>query len=221
MGESKARGGMGFRDFVCFNKALLAKQCWRLWQVSGSLVLNIIKAKYYPNGTLLDASLGNTPSFAWRSIWGARDLLERGLFSRIGNGQQTRIWGHKWVPIPTTYSIQSYPRILDPDAKVSDLIDVDTKRWNTRLIEEVFLPNEVKAILSIPLSVTGQEDRIIWRGTAKGIFTVRSAYYMAMEDKTQKQAESSGRGDFSELWKLLWKLQVPNGEIFFFMESLP
>jgi hypothetical protein len=45
---AKSQGGMGFRNLICFNKALLAKQCWRLIQSSESLVGRIIKAKYYP-----------------------------------------------------------------------------------------------------------------------------------------------------------------------------
>jgi hypothetical protein len=48
MGFSKNNGGMGFRDFVCFNKALLAKQIWRLWKTPDSLLARIMKAKYYP-----------------------------------------------------------------------------------------------------------------------------------------------------------------------------
>lgn len=58
MGLSKAKGGMGFWDFNCFNKALLAKQSWRLWNQPDSLVAQIMPAKYYPNASLLDARVG-------------------------------------------------------------------------------------------------------------------------------------------------------------------
>jgi hypothetical protein len=50
-----------------------------------------MKAKYYANSSILDAKMGSKPSFAWRSIMSSRDLLEEGLFWRIGNGEQTNI----------------------------------------------------------------------------------------------------------------------------------
>lgn len=60
--DSKCRGGLGFRDLECFNKALLAKQCWRLIQNLDSLAVRMLKVKYYPNGSIVDAKLGSRPS---------------------------------------------------------------------------------------------------------------------------------------------------------------
>jgi hypothetical protein len=65
MGVTKTKGGMGFRDFHYFNKALLAKQLWCIWHNSDSLVGEIMKAKYFPKDSVVDACLGSKPSFAW------------------------------------------------------------------------------------------------------------------------------------------------------------
>jgi hypothetical protein len=93
MGLPKDHGGLGFRDLVSFNTALLAKQGWRPLKSPNSLSARIIKAKYFPNGSFLKEKLGSKPSFAWRSIYRARDLLEAGLFWRIGNIKDVCIWG--------------------------------------------------------------------------------------------------------------------------------
>jgi hypothetical protein len=51
MGLAKANGGMGlYRDFGSFNKALLAKQGWRLWQQPNSFLSTIMEAKCYRGG---------------------------------------------------------------------------------------------------------------------------------------------------------------------------
>lgn len=54
----KCLGGMGFCDLISFNRALLAKQCWRLLQDPSSLLYAILKGKYFPNGSLLTAEIG-------------------------------------------------------------------------------------------------------------------------------------------------------------------
>lgn len=44
-----------------------------------SLLSLVLNSRYSPHGTLLDAELGNRPSFIWRSLVWGRDLLRKGL----------------------------------------------------------------------------------------------------------------------------------------------
>jgi hypothetical protein len=113
-------------------------------------VSKVLKAKYYPGASFLESELGNRPSFAWRSIWNAKSLLKQGLMWRVGDGASVHIWHDRWIPKPSTYSIQSPIRCLDSEAKVSALIDTDTMWWNIPLIQEIFMKEEAELICSIP-----------------------------------------------------------------------
>lgn len=91
MGISKTKGGLGFRDLISFNKALLAKQYWRLLQNLSSLAAHIMKGKYFHQGFLLEAAMCKRPSFAWRSMWSARELLKEGICLGVGDGRTAHI----------------------------------------------------------------------------------------------------------------------------------
>lgn len=127
MGISKSNGGMGFRDLVSFNKALLAKQLWRLLQNPESLAAHILQAKYYPQSSMLETKLGAKPSYMLRSMMGAIEVLRQGLIWRVGDGSDIKVLGDRWLPLPIIFSVQSLRTLLDADARVTDLIDKDTK----------------------------------------------------------------------------------------------
>ena len=70
--------GWGFETFKAFNLAHLAKQGWRLQQNPNSLVHRVMKAKYFPNTSFLEAHMGRKPSYIWRSIMAAKIIIHEG-----------------------------------------------------------------------------------------------------------------------------------------------
>ncbi|KAL6208458.1 hypothetical protein ACLB2K_019407 [Fragaria x ananassa] len=56
--KSKSAGGIGFKDLAVFNKALLAKQCWRLVKNPNSLWCHFLKGRYFENSSFVHAKKG-------------------------------------------------------------------------------------------------------------------------------------------------------------------
>lgn len=98
MCKPKAEGGLGFRDMEGFNIALLARQGWRIIQEPGSLLARLLRARYYPSSTFLNARVGHCPSYTWRSLLRGRDILERGSVWMVGNGSCIDLEHDNWIP---------------------------------------------------------------------------------------------------------------------------
>lgn len=77
---------MGFRDFTQFNKALLAKQVWKIVEKPDSLVARFLKARYFKHMDIMDAPIGNNPSFIWRSMMWSKEVLNYGIIWKVGDG---------------------------------------------------------------------------------------------------------------------------------------
>jgi hypothetical protein len=46
----------------------------------------------------MEPNVGYQPSYAWRSIVSAKDMLEIGARWSVGNGAKIRIWKDRWIP---------------------------------------------------------------------------------------------------------------------------
>uniref|UniRef100_A0A803PJZ9 RNase H type-1 domain-containing protein n=1 Tax=Cannabis sativa TaxID=3483 RepID=A0A803PJZ9_CANSA len=173
---SKFHGGLGFRSMKAFNQAMLAKQAWRLLQAPSSLVATILKARYFPHTTFLDASKGRRPSLVWISISWGKELPMSGLRKSIGDGTTTSIYNDAWIP---SYGKINYLKYLsDGSSKVSDLI-TSSHHWDAMRIETIFPTDISQAIKSIPLIPIPYPDTFYWPYTSHGHYIVNSSYHKA------------------------------------------
>lgn len=205
---AKGRGGLGYRDIECFNRAMLAKQGWRLLKHPTSLVVQVMHAKYFPRGNFLDSNLGSNLLCMEEHLEGKK-LIREGIIWRVGDDQSIKIWEDQWIPSPSTYMIQSPNRTLPHDARVCSLIDEDQKWWNTPLLHELFSNDEVEKICSLILCPGGQPNTLIWKGTRNGEFSVRSAYHLALDILARGRGACSSGEKSEGIWNKVWNVKGP------------
>ena len=204
----KRRGGMGFRDLHSFNIAMLAKHVRRLLSDLYSLSARVMRARYYPDGKLLNAKLKSGSSYTWQSVLAGLECFKRGCIWRVGDGSQINIWEDNWIPSSHNLKIQT-PRGTNIVRTVNELINPVDGSWDEDLINSLLWPTDVHCILQIPIS-PGREDVVAWHHNRNGLFTVRSAYHSQWEYKFERgrTGEASGVGD-NPVWDKLWKLDLP------------
>ena len=168
---------MGFRDTHAFNLIMLAKQAWLFvtGSHSHSLFFWVYKARYFPHCSFMDAELGHNPSFVWRTLLAARDLIREGSLWKIGNGQSVQINCNKWLPHPPLFKPGA-----NTNMKVADLIHHQTMQWNRPLLQATFMQSTQEDILRIPLSNTHAWYRLYWTENKAQQFMVRTAYRVAL-----------------------------------------
>ena len=209
MGKAKNKGGLGFRGFSVFNKALLGKQCWRILSDNESLLSIVFKSRYFPRSDFMESKIGFQPSYAWRSLFNAKDVMELGSRWLIGDGQKVKIWKDNWLLEQGKFKVWSPVKNLPQDAPVSELIDRDTKNWNRTKVFNTFNLYEANQIINIPISWRLPEDKRIWHWERNGNYSVRSAYHAIQDENNRENPEASSMSD-QRLWRAVWNMHVPN-----------
>jgi len=177
------RGGMGFKDFYCLNRAFLAKQAWRVINNPQSLWVKVIKSIYFPNTEFLNAKDKKGSSWSWKGLINGKDLLVKEGPWKIENGKRIRVWEDNWIE--GIGKLQN--RYNSSLVYVSELRDDTRRQWNTPIIREAFDADISKRILAIPLGSLNNLDTLIWPKDKTCLYSVKSGYYAALEQKKNIQ----------------------------------
>ena len=151
--KSWGGGGLGFRDLHDFNMALLAKQGWRLAQNTSILFYRVFNACYFLDVPFQNAKLGSNPSFVWRSIIRAKDLVEEARW-KLGSRTRIKIWEEHWLSIPPVRRLGSEYVVW-----VSELIDQIDRCWDS----------------------PGVSNTLVWFETFSRRFTVQLVYEFVLQ----------------------------------------
>lgn len=149
----KDHGGMGFRNLQDFHLALLAKQLWRLISQPNLLMSKILRAKYFPQGGLLNAVAHDQASWLWKSWLGAKKIMQLGLRFQVGDGKSIRIWDSPWLHSTPDFKPSTCKPADCHLTWVFELMRAEGKCWNSELIFHTFKRSDAESILQIPLIV--------------------------------------------------------------------
>ncbi|CAN1321508.1 Putative ribonuclease H protein At1g65750 [Linum perenne] len=200
----KRDGGIGFKNLHAFNLAMVGKQGWKLMKDQDALVTKIFKAKYFPKVDFLSATLRSNPSFVWHGILKTQSLLQQGIRWRVGNGNGIRVWSDPWLKEEDRRYVISPVRQGLEDLRVSELWIPGTRSWDEELLEELFLPDDVEAILRITPSTEQEHDTMIWHVSQDGEYSVKTAYKEEMKREHSREPLS-----VQGPWKKLWEMNLP------------
>ncbi|CAN1281610.1 LINE-1 retrotransposable element ORF2 protein [Linum perenne] len=214
----KEAGGLGFRDFATFNRALLAKQCWRILTNPDLLLSRVLKSVYFPNTTLLQSNGRGRPSWGWQSLLLGRDFLSPGLRWQIGSGMQVDVLQDCWLPGPRPLrpSLRGPGVYLGPPT-VAGLISQG--RWNVPLLRYWFSEETVRTIQTIPLPWRPQVDRRVWHHSSSGVYTVSSGYDFGMQSRPDLFSTNLSPME-SSTWNSIWSLRMQPKLCFFLWKIL-
>ncbi|KAL0386164.1 UNVERIFIED_CONTAM: hypothetical protein Sradi_3010700 [Sesamum radiatum] len=130
-----------------------------------------------------------------------------GIRCQIGYGRHVKIWQDCWIPRPISFRLITIPNSLSLQATVNEIIDRNG-HWNVEPIRGIFWPEDVEAILAIPLD---KSDRSLlwWHFEKDGRYSVHSGYKLYRSGLVSRAVASSSSLPQLARWNFVWKTPVP------------
>ncbi|XP_075636979.1 uncharacterized protein LOC142609287 [Castanea sativa] len=93
-------------------------------------------------------------------------------------------------------------------ATVYCLIDENSRQWNSKLVDGIFIPGEAELVKKIPIARIEIEDSLFWPFSANGHYNCKLGYRFLKELDVDTDEDAQPDWD-KKLWKGIWSLEIP------------
>lgn len=213
-------GGLGFKEIVEINTALLSKWLWCIGNDDNKLWKRLIFAKYGRDATgwITKQPQGRHGVSLWKGIYKQLNFYKKYVSFSVGSGSSILFWKDVWRGVSSFQ--ECFPNLFAlsrrPDGTIADFKSVDGEG---RAVWSLFLRRrltdleieEASQMLNLLEngSMEGEVDRRYWHG--KEIFTVKEATWVQVMTRSRERA--LGITNFPV--RHIWKSQVPLKVCFF------
>lgn len=107
--------------------------------------------------------------------------------------------------------------IHNKEALVSHFIDPIKKSWDQEKLKLCIPAHQLQKVCKVPISLTNARDKLIWKATRFGKYTVKSGYVVqnAVRPIANLSRPSCSYTPASFMWKKLWSIPtLPKVRIF-------
>ncbi|KAL6218517.1 hypothetical protein ACLB2K_011727 [Fragaria x ananassa] len=93
---------------------------------------------------------------------------------------------------------------------VHTLIDWNQKSWRLDMIANLFQPEVIYLITSLPIGDCNAQDRLIWPHNKAGVYTVKSGYHwvQGMSISSSSSSATSSHSIDKWIWKSIWAIKT-------------
>ncbi|KAK3231108.1 hypothetical protein Dsin_002989 [Dipteronia sinensis] len=110
--------------------------------------------------------------------WGSK-LIQAGSRWRIEACSSVVIYSDQWIPHPFSFKIISSK--VKEDIVLVSQVKFASGGWNGPLLNELFVDDDVEAILSIPSSSSLPEDTMCWHFLPTGDDSIKNGYKLGLD----------------------------------------
>ncbi|KAL4196754.1 hypothetical protein AMTRI_Chr04g184730 [Amborella trichopoda] len=163
----QAEWGLGIRDIVDFNIAMMMKLVWRILVDPSSLFAQVFKHRYFKNSSIWKTKYKRYSSYVWRGIRLGLSHLKDNVWWVIGDGWLVDFWADPWLlekSIWDSYNMIVHQELKVAMPKVSDHIGDVLQSWIWKEVQNNILPLQPRM------------DFLVWINSVSGLFSIKEAW---------------------------------------------